>query len=140
MNWQDKLKQLYATAPFPKLLGISLSFDHEKHSHLHLPFKKDLTHENGGVHGGVFATLLDDAGWFASAIWHEGVWVTTSEFKVHLLRPVESDDLHAEGKLIKRGRRMDIAEMSIYSGGKLVAAGMGTYVVLENVAFGKDKV
>lgn len=139
MEWKNKLIEMYEISPFAKMLGIEISYDENNHSHLNLPFKTELTHENGGVHGGVFATLLDDAGWFASAVLHEGVWVTTSEFKVHLLRPVQNENLHAEGWIIKKGKRMDIAEMRVYAGDKLVAAGMGTYVVLENVEHGKNK-
>lgn len=138
MAWQEELIKMYASSPFASLLGISLELDQEGHSHLYLPFKQHLSHEKGGVHGGVFASLLDDAGWFASAVCHEGVWVTTSEFKVHLLAPVAGEDLHAEGWLIKRGKRMDIAEMRVYAGEKLVAAGMGTYVILDKVAHGKE--
>ena len=130
MNWKQELIKLHGTSPFANLLGMTLEFDNDNNAHIYLPFKKEITHEQGAVHGGVFATLLDDAGWYASAICHEGDWLVTSEFKVHLLRPVEGENLHAKGWLIKRGKRMDIAEMQIYAGEKLVAAGMGTYVVI----------
>ena len=137
MEWKQELRELYLQSSFGRLLGISLEFDEENHAHLTLPFKKDLTHEKGAVHGGVFATLLDDAGWFASAICHPGVWVTTSEFKVHLFSSVEGEELRAEGWLIKKGKRMDIAEMRVYAGDKVVAAGMGTYVILDKIAHQK---
>ncbi|MBA7466520.1 hypothetical protein ES707_01705 [subsurface metagenome] len=61
--------------------------------------------------------------------------VATSEFKIHLLYPVRERELHAEGWVVKSGKRISIAEMRVSaSDGELVAIGMGTYVTIEGVS------
>ena len=50
--------------------------------------------------------------------------VVTSEFKVHLLYPVKESELHAEGWVVKSGKRISVAEMRVSaSDAKLVAIG-----------------
>jgi len=57
--------------------------------------------------------------------------VTTSEFKIHFLNPALECSLHAEGWVVKAGKRIIIAEMRVSkSNGELVAIGTGTFVVL----------
>ncbi len=113
---------------------MTLSYDKQGHAYIHLPYNPNLDHTMGGIHGGAIATLLDNAGWFAAAAQIEGVWIATSEFKIHLLYPVRESELHAEGWVVKSGKRISIAEMRVSaSDGELVAIGTGTYVTIEGV-------
>lgn len=44
------------------------------------------------------------------------------------------DSLRAEGRLIKTGKRQDVAEMSLYDGGgRLVGHATGTFIILRDV-------
>lgn len=118
---------------------MTLSYDKQGHAHLKLPYNPNLDHTMGGIHGGAIATLLDNAGWFAAAAQIEWVWVATSEFKIHLLYPVRESELHAEGWVVKSGKRISIAEMRVLaSDGELVAIGTGTYVTIEGVSPSKN--
>jgi len=132
--WQQELIELFCGAPIARFFGMTLSYDKQGHAHLKLPYNPNLDHTMGGIHGGAIATLLDNAGWFAAAAQIEGVWIATSEFKVHLLYPVRESELHAEGWVVKSGKRISIAEMRVSaSDGELVAIGTGTYVTIEGV-------
>lgn len=132
--WQQELIELFRGAPIARFFGMTLSYDEQGHAHFNLPYNPNLDHAMRGIHGGVIATLLDNAGWFAVAAQNEGVWVATSEFKIHLLYPVKESELHAEGWVLKSGKRVSVAEMRVSaSNGKLVAIGTGTYVTLESV-------
>lgn len=132
--WQRELIELFRGAPIAGFFGMTLSYDKQGHAHLKLPYNPNLDHTMGGIHGGAIATLLDNAGWFAAAAQIEGVWVATSEFKIHLLYPVRESELHAEGWVVKSGKRISIAEMRVSaSDGELVAIGTGTYVTMEGV-------
>jgi uncharacterized protein (TIGR00369 family) len=58
---------------------------------------------------------------------------------VHFLAPAARNSLQAIGRLIKRGRRQDVAEMHLYdSQGHLVGHATGTFVVLPGVRLEYD--
>ena len=133
--WQQELIELFRGAPIARFFGMTLSYDKQGHAHFILPYNPNLDHAGKGIHGGAIATLLDNAGWFAVAAQKEGVLVVTSEFKIHLLYPVRESELHAEGWVVKSGKRISIAEMRVSaSDGELVAIGTGTYVTMEGVS------
>jgi acyl-CoA thioesterase len=115
---------------------MNLSYDEEGHAHVRLPYNPNLDHALGGVHGGALATLLDTAGWFAAAALHDGVWIATTNLNIHLLEPAAQIDLEAEGWVVRRGKRVDVAEMRVTgSDGKLYAIATGTFIVIEGIAF-----
>jgi uncharacterized protein (TIGR00369 family) len=125
-------------APIARTFGMALSYDGEGRAIVDLPYNPDLDHALGGVHGGVYATLLDTAGWFTAAAAHDiSCWVATSEMSVHFLTPVQRTSLQAVGQLIRQGRRQDVAEMRLYDGNKrLVGHATGTFILLPSIPLG----
>jgi uncharacterized protein (TIGR00369 family) len=122
-------------APIARTMGMRLSFTAEGSAVVDLPYNPDLDHAAGGVHGGVYATLLDSAGWFTSAAAHgEEWWIATAEMSIHFLLPVERRGLRAVGRLLKRGKRQDVAEVHLYDdAGRLVGHATGTFIRLPGV-------
>jgi uncharacterized protein (TIGR00369 family) len=122
-------------APIARTFGMRLSFNDDGQAVVELPYNAGLDHALAGVHGGVYATLLDTAGWFTSAAARDvHCWLATAEMSVHFLAPVERSCLRAVGQLIKKGSRQDVVEMRLYDGeGRLVAHATGTFIVLPNV-------
>lgn len=123
-------------APIARTFGMALSYTDEGYAVIDLPYNPGLDHPLGGIHGGVYTTMLDTAGWFTAAAAHDAsCWLATAEMSVHFLAPAERTPLRATGRLIKRGRRQDIAEMRLYDGeGRLVGHATGTFIVLPNVS------
>jgi len=114
-------------APIARFFGMALSYTDEGNAVFDLPYNPDLDHALHGIHGGVYATMLDNAGWFTAAAAH-------AELSIHFLLPTERTSLRAIGRLLKPGKRQDIAEMHLYDGqGRLVGHAVGTFVVLPNV-------
>ncbi|MEW5920003.1 MAG: PaaI family thioesterase [Bacillota bacterium] len=124
-------------SPIARLFGMKLSFDQAGNAIVDLPYNPDLDHSQGGIHGGVYATLLDTAGWFAAAIVHDtDCWVATAELSFHLLEPVKQTSLRAVGRLLKAGKRQNVSEMFLYDAkGHLVGHATGTFIVLSNLSF-----
>ena len=122
-------------APIAHYFGMRLAYNDEGQAIVDLPYNANLDHALDGIHGGVYATMLDTAGWFTAAAAHdEPCWLATAEISVHFLAPAASTSLQAIGRLIKRGRRQDVAEMHLYDGqGRLVGHATGTFVVLPGV-------
>ncbi len=127
---QQELLELFSTGRIPKFFGFTLSFDEQGHAHVNLPYNPNLD-QPCGIHGGIVATLLDTAGWFAVVAQSKTILVTTSELSIHFLNPTQECALHAEGWVVKAGKRTLIGEMRVSkSDGEVVAIGTGTFVVL----------
>lgn len=135
------LNSFRCQARIARTFGMTLSFDEAGQAIVTLPYNSDLDHGMGGVHGGVYATLLDTAGWFTAAAAHDGeCWLATSEMSIHFLEPVIATGLRASGRLIKSGKRQDVVEMLLHDDqGHLVAHATGTFVVLPNVPLGEQQ-
>jgi uncharacterized protein (TIGR00369 family) len=131
----EELLALCDQAPIAHYLGMKLFFDDQGNATVDLPYNPKLDHFLGGVHGGVYATLLDTAGWYTAAAGHEtGCWLATSEMSIHFLLPAERSALRAIGRPIKSGKRQDVVEVHLYDGeGRLVAHATGTFMLLSDV-------
>ena len=127
---QQELLELFNTGRIPKFFCFTLSFDEQGHAHVNLPYNPNLD-QPCGIHGGIIATLLDTAGWFAVAAQSKTILVITSELSIHFLNPAQECDLHAEGWVVKAGKRTLIGEMRVSkSDGEVAAIGTGTFVVI----------
>jgi len=129
----QQLKEYLENIPFWKYLGIKVHKVENGYVELYLPFKKELGQVHGNMHGGALATLLDTAGAVAvrSTINHEVV--NTTEMKINYLRPVTPDQsaVIASGRVIHAGETLGVSNVELRnSEEKLVAAGIGTYIVL----------
>ena len=126
---QDELIDLFGKAPIKKTFGMELRYDSGS-AVFDMPYNPGLDHFLGGIHGGVIATLLDNAGWFTAAALYDN-WVATAEMQVRLLEPVEKTALCSRGMIVKSGRRLAVCDMEVRTkdGDKLVAAGSGTFIV-----------
>lgn len=124
---QDKLIQLFRGAPIVKSFGMQLSYGENGQAIVALPYNPNLDHGYLQIHGGALATLLDTAGWFTVAP-HFDFWIATVEFSTRLLIPVEKESLHAQGKIVRLGKRLAFCDMEVKnSREQLVAVGSGTF-------------
>lgn len=84
------------------------------------------------VHGGVFASIIDTAAfWAAFCDLDENEGITSVDLKLNYLTPVRGGRLIARGKRIKMGKKLGLGEAEIRSGdGKLIARGTSTLIVL----------
>ncbi|HUU02231.1 MAG TPA: PaaI family thioesterase [Myxococcota bacterium] len=133
---QSLLHLFNDVARIAKTFGMRLSFDEQDRAVLTLPYNPALDHALDGIHGGIIATMLDNAGWFTSALVHDGDgWMATTEMSFHLLRPAAKTELTARGEILKRGKRQDVVQMSCRDAqGNLVAHGTGTFVLLDKIS------
>ena len=86
---------------------------------------------NGTLHGGVHASLIDNA-MGISVLALVGVRIATVEMNVHFLGPVSSGRITCEARVVHRTRRMATAEAKVYDAEwNLVSMGTGTFRVFE---------
>lgn len=87
----------------------------------------------GGAHGGLLATLVDTACFFADPLAPAGRRLTTSQLSISYLRPVAAGDhLIATSQILHLGRRTIHLDVSILNQhGKQVVHGTATLLDLE---------
>lgn len=126
---RDDLIALFTMAPIKKTFGMELSFDEESRAVFDLAHNPALEHAGHDTHGGILATLLDNAGWFTAAVEYD-TWIATIELTVRLHEPARREDLRAVGRLVRAGRSLAVADMEVRThSGRLVATGAGTFKV-----------
>ncbi|HEY47268.1 MAG TPA: PaaI family thioesterase [Anaerolineae bacterium] len=138
---EELLNMFHGRAPISRYFGMRLTFTKDGSAVVDLPHNPNLDHALGGVHGGVYATMLDTAGWFTVALArNDPSRIVTSEITVRYLEPVEKMSLRAIGKIIRQGTRQDIAEMQLLDEeGRLVGHATGAFMVLpKNPTASKD--
>lgn len=92
--------------------------------------RADYLNPGGTVHGGWTATIMDSAlACVVHSMLKKGEALTTTEFKVNLLRPVLPDmgELTCEANIVTRGRTIGVSEARLTDkNGKLLAFGTET--------------
>ena len=100
-----------------------------------LPYRADLTQQDGYVHAGIVATIADSAcGFAAYSLMPPESEVLAVEFKVNLMRPAKGELFVAHAEVIKPGRTLTVVRADVFatSGGErqLVATMQGTMMRL----------
>lgn len=126
------LRDSVRDAPYPNLIGMTvaaLDFDScrialspgERHMQ---PF--------GIVHGGVLATLIDTATFWAAFLrLPEDAGLVNVDLKLNYLKAVTVGYLRAEGRCLRAGRQISYAEASVFDqDDELVAHGTSTLMAL----------
>jgi uncharacterized protein (TIGR00369 family) len=86
-------------------------------------------HAAGAVHGSVYFKAMDDAAFFAANSVVEDVFVLTTNFNIHLLRPVTEGTLIATGALVSATRSLLIADAELNDDrGRLLGRGTGSFM------------
>ena len=84
------------------------------YSRVRVPVSEKHWNSFGGIHGGAMASILDTAAyWAAYGMIEEGVGYTTLDLNVNCLRSVGGGSILAEGRVIKAGRSIFLAESQI---------------------------
>lgn len=88
-----------------------------------------LTQQHGFIHAGMLSTALDSAcGYAAFTLMPEDAAVLTIEFKINLLAPARGERFRVEGRVLKPGRTITVAEgraFALSGGGEKLIATMG---------------
>src|SRR6478609_2782638 len=80
-----------------------------------LPYRADLTQQNGYLHAGIVTTIADSAcGYAAYSLMPAGAGVLSVEFKVNLLRPAHGESFVARAEVIKAGRTLSVVRADVF--------------------------
>ena len=102
-----------------------------------LPYRIDLTQQNGYLHAGIVTTIADSAcGYAAYTLMPKDSGVLSVEFKVNLLRPAKGASFAAIAQVLKPGRTLTVVRADVFAIGEqqerdLVATMLGTMMCLK---------
>lgn len=128
----DLIKLLYRRIPFYSTLGFELQEIANGRAIFEIEIKEKLT-QNGMIHGGVLASLVDSTCACAalSLIFPKG-YITTIDLQVEFLKPVSSGRLRAKAKCIKSGKNVFFCKAKVWhENGELICTGSSQLLRIE---------
>jgi uncharacterized protein (TIGR00369 family) len=130
-------------APYPHLLGMELEAIGFESCRIGLALDARHMQPFGIVHGGVLATLVDTATFWAGYLrLPAGTGLVNVDLKLNYLKAATGGVLRAEGRCLRAGRQVSYAEASVFdAAGGLVAHGTSTLMAQpgRDLALGIEK-
>lgn len=120
------------SAPYPSLIGMQLAAMDFDTCRIELELAERHLQPFGIIHGGVLATLIDTATFWAGFLrLPDECGLVNVDLKLNYLKAVAGGTLRAEGRCLRPGRQISYTEASVYDGaGELVAHGTSTLMAL----------
>jgi len=130
-NYLKKVRELANRSPYYRLLKMEILEIRKGKSVIQMPFRKNLTHPYGIVHGGAIASLADSAVAMALiGLVKPNDRITTIEFKINFFTSVSQGKLTAQAKIIYKGTKTAVGDVEVRNeAGKLVAKVIATYMI-----------
>ena len=129
----DNADEFVHESPFAKLLDMRVSDPTDGTSTVVMPINSNHLQLAGRVQGGIVVALADYSMFRAiRPLLKPGEATTTIELKINFLAAAEKGALTATCKIISADRKLMVGEMEVKDqDGKLIAQGLGTYMVLQ---------
>ena len=97
-------------------LGATLTQVAEGAVDITFDWAQGLTQQHGFIHAGMLSAALDSAcGYAGLSVMPEHAGVLTIEFKINLLAPAKGQRFRCEGRVLKNGRTIVLAEGRAYA-------------------------
>jgi uncharacterized protein (TIGR00369 family) len=131
----EEVRSFMKAVPFNAVLGIRLDEVSDGFCKMSVPFREELIGDpfRPALHGGVLSAVIDTCG--GAAIWtriEKGDALSTVDLRVDYLRPGQPREFVVEGRVLRLGNRVGVAEMIAYHPGhedEPIASGKGVYNV-----------
>ena len=131
LEFAADVRKSFAAQSIMQTIGAQLSRVEPGIVEISLPYRTELTQQNGYLHAGIITTIADSAaGYAAFTLMPTGASVLSVEFKVNLLRPASGEMFLARAEVIKAGKTLTVVRADVFgiSGAErtLVATMQGT--------------
>lgn len=136
LEYIKEIRYLAGNAPFFKHMAMRLVEVDIGNATIELDLSNNHLQAFGLVHGGVIATMIDTATFWAVFMGiAEDAGLVNIDLKLNYLKSVTRGKLTAEGCTIRAGKRICYAEANVYSDTQdLIAHGTSTLMVLSGNA------
>lgn len=124
--------------PFEDSLRVQVIQKHRDGVTVTCPLSKKLLNSAGVLHGGVIATIADEAAWHALIHAYKAKRpMTTTELKVNYLRPIAGKKITARVYVLRAGKILGVTRVDLFDIEKrLSAVGLVTYMLLDTPLHG----
>lgn len=125
------VKEKANKCPYFNLLSMKIDTLETGRSFLEVDVQEKHLQPYGIVHGGVYASLIDAAAFWAAYSSTDALGMTTVEMKLNYLAPAASGRFVARGKCIKTGKTICLSEATVYDNNeRILAHGTSTLMIL----------
>ncbi len=134
-EYVEAVKREVNSCPYFSLLSMQVMGLNWGESRLEILVQEKHLQPFGMVHGGVFASLIDAAAfWAVYTQVPEELGMTTVELKLNYLAPLSAGRMVASGKSLRVGKTLCLGEASILNEeGTLLAHGTSTMMILKDL-------
>ena len=144
-RYEGRVRASFACQQVMTTLGATMTRVAPGEVEIQLPFRPDLTQQNGFLHACIVTTIVDSAcGYAAFSLMPAGVDVLAVEYKVNLLSPALGTLFAARGRVTKPGRTLTVCTgdvVAVEDGReKLVATMLATMMTVPDRSHGVGKV
>jgi uncharacterized protein (TIGR00369 family) len=128
-----RARAAFAAVPYAKLIGLELGEISPGAVSIHLEVRNDLKQNQGVIHGGAVASLIDTAAAFAVLTQLDtNDRVSTTDLTIHYLRPASSGRLTAEARIVRGGRRLFVLSIEVRNDQQiLIATAVTSYIKIQ---------
>jgi uncharacterized protein (TIGR00369 family) len=112
-----------------QLIGAKLGTVEPGVVEITVPFREDLTQQDGYIHAGIVTTILDSAcGYAAYTLMPADSSVLSVEFKVNLLAPAKGATITARAEVKRSGRTLTVCSADAFADDSLCATMLATMI------------
>ncbi len=117
----EQVLRFMAQVPFNQVLGLTIEALESGFCRMALPFREELIGDpfRRALHGGVLSAMADTCG--GACLWTQceaGDSLSTVDLRVDYLRPGRCQTVFCDGRVLRLGNRVGVAEMLAYHPGE----------------------
>ena len=129
---EKRIESAVQNLAFGQLVGIKLEAAEPGQASMSLAIRDELRQNNGVVHGGAIAALIDSVAAFAVIpLLDEDETATTVDLTISYVRPLTNGVATASAKVLRAGSRIVVISAEVLDqAGNLAATGLTTYLRL----------
>ena len=114
-TFAEEVRKSFAEQSIMNLIDAELAVVQPGVVEISLPYRRDLTQQDGYLHAGIITTIADSAaGYAAFSLMPAGSRVLSVEFKVNLLRPASGEQFLARAEVVKPGKTLTVVRADVF--------------------------
>ena len=134
-EYAARVRTSFAAQRVMATIGAALTHVGPGEVDITLPFREDLTQQDGFLHAGMLATVADSAcGYAAYTLMPATANVLSIEFKINMLAPAVGTSVTARARVVRAGRTITVCHADVFAlrdgPEKLVASMVGTMMTV----------
>lgn len=119
----QRAHRVFKEVPFINFLGLEIVSLERGQATIQMNIRDELLQNNGIVHGGAIASLIDTSAAFAILTTLGADQTTTTvDLTIHYLRPLTEGRASATARVVKAGRRIVVVTVDLFNSSEVLAA------------------